>query len=315
MAWRRPGVALSVLWILLLSSCQKTASRHYQVPLPVPANAVEWTALNVSVDGSQADANLIRFASGETTLIDAGDVGGNLLAGLDEEGVTAIDKVFISHPHKDHYRGLRALLSSSISLNKVYLNIPDSSLCASESGWGCDYADIEDLIRNFRARGISIQSMQKGDILVRDGDIALKVLYAFDGINTPVGGTDINDTSVIISLKNAAMKVLFTGDLNSRLGTYLAGLEDPELQATLLKVPHHGTEGVAPNAFFERVNPKLAFIPSPQSLWNSQNSKRVRDWLEGHAVSTYVSGLSGKLKVYLYQDRFEVLTPRSLSAR
>ena len=48
------------------------------------------------------------------------------------------------------------------------------------------------------------------------------------------------------------------------------------LKADILKAPHHGTEVLAENEFFETVRPSVMVVPSPKALWLSERSRRVR---------------------------------------
>jgi len=166
------------------------------------------------------------------------------------------------------------------NLKRVYVNVPDRSLCDREYPWGCDRWEIARTIRALQAHGVVVQSIKQDDIFIEHDDIVLRALYAFNGVDTPVGMTDVNDTSVILSLTHGAMRVLFPGDLNHPLGQYLAGQKDLRLRANLLKVPHHGTESVAPDIFFDWVNPELAVVPSSFGMFQSPRSLRIRNWLE-----------------------------------
>jgi competence protein ComEC len=91
-------------------------------------------------------------------------------------------------------------------------------------------------------------------------------------------------------------KFLFTGDLNHKIGSYLAK-SATEISADILKVPHHGTETVAPNNFFQKVSPKYGLVPAPEYLWLSDRSKRVRNWFLQNNIPVYVSGISGDVRV------------------
>jgi competence protein ComEC len=127
-----------------------------------------------------------------------------------------------------------------------------------------------------------------------------------------VGRTDVNDTSVLLLLSHGRTKALFTGDLNMALGAHLAQ-EGSRIEADILKVPHHGAESVAPNAFFDRVAPRLALAPCPTTLWSSDRNQRVREHLRGKGVETLVSGLNGDVAVRLgsrgYSATVEKATP------
>jgi competence protein ComEC len=138
---------------------------------------------------------------------------------------------------------------------------------------------------------------------------SLDVVCLYDGINTPIGETDMNDTSIIVRFTHGKTRALFTGDLNLALGTYLA-TSDFDLKADILKVPHHGTEGVAPNEFFKRVGARVALVPSPTELWFSLRSKRVRDYFKDAGVPAYVSGMHGDVTVNFTGTDFTVVTQR-----
>ena len=50
-----------------------------------------------------AYAHLLKFPDGQTYSVDVGMSGKLLLPFLQSKGLRQIDKVFITHPHKDHY--------------------------------------------------------------------------------------------------------------------------------------------------------------------------------------------------------------------
>lgn len=114
-----------------------------------------------------------------------------------------------------------------------------------------------------------------------------------------------------MSLRKGKTRALFTGDLNHKLGAYLANSSDFDLEASLLKVPHHGTEGLAPDSFFARVSPKAAFVPAPCGLWQSARSKRPREWFLSRGIPTYVTGEVGSVTVDMLPSRFLIKTKNS----
>lgn len=274
----------------------------------LPERVVRWHVLDVSDDSAQADANLIQFENGQAVLIDAGERTHKLAPRLTARGIRRIDKIFISHPHKDHYNAIPSLLDAQIQIGEVYLNMPPKSLCDAEIPWGCDMADINKLIGRLKLSGIQVKSMNAGEVYVQLGDVELSAIYAHDGISPPVGPTDINDLSVIMLLRNGNIRALFTGDLNLKYGEYLASLSDINLKAQLMKVPHHGTEGLAPDSFFDWVAPDAAFVPAPASLWLSDRSKRPRDWFKNHNTPVYVTGLTGAVMIDILPTEYKIRT-------
>lgn len=80
------------------------------------------------------------------------------------------------------------------------------------------------------------------------------------------------------------------------------------ISADILKSPHHGTEGFAPNSFFEKVNPKYVIVPSPKQLWCSNRSKRSRILSKNNHYITYINGFHGHITVTSYDNNYTITT-------
>jgi competence protein ComEC len=262
-----------------------------------------WTMLAVNAGLAQSDAHLLEMPDGQVFLIDAGDLTSDVAGLLRRRGISHLDKVIISHPHKDHYAGLGPLLEEGIGVGELLMNEPLREVCDQERPWGCDFEHVQKTLGRYRRKGVPVRPLRAGDVLYDRREVRLEVLFAYDGVSTPVGRTDVNDTSAILLLVHGRTKALFTGDLNRALGAHLAR-SGSRLEADILKVPHHGAESVAPNEFFDRVAPRLALAPSPTTLWQSDRNRRVREHLEARGVETLVSGLHGTVTVRLRADRF-----------
>ncbi len=274
-----------------------------------------WTMINVNYSPQQGDAHLIQTSKGKNILIDTGHLDPArkaLVPFLQSKGIKKIDTVFISHPHKDHYDGLLAILESGIPIKDVYFNMPDKQVCDAEIPWGCDYEHILNYRKMLLSNQVNILEAKPGMKLDLGWGSSLKILYAFDGVNTPVGRTDVNDMSYIMLLKYGFNTALFTGDLNAKLGEYLAK-ESKDLKVDVLKLPHHGTEGAAPDAFFAAADPKVVMVPSPALLWCSARSERMKNWVESRKIPTYVNGFSGHVavKMSLFNYQIEVERPQT----
>ena len=258
-----------------------------------------WTMVNVNYSPQQGDAHLIQTSKGKNILIDTGHLDPArkaLVPFLQSKGIKKIDTVFITHPHKDHYLGLLAILESGISIETVYMNDIGRKECEAEMPLACDFDEIVSYRAMLKDNRVTVLEVKAGLVFDLGLGSSLKILYAFDGVNTPVGRTDINDMSHIMLLKHGFNTALFTGDLNAKLGAYLAK-EGKDLKVDILKLPHHGTEGAPPDAFFDAVSPKAALVPSPALLWCTPRSARMKNWVESRKIPTYVNGFSGHITV------------------
>ena len=299
----------------MLASSVLLADGSKSTPISVPET--RWTMINVSSGLAQADCHLIEFPDGRNVLIDiadGADAPGRAIGYLQERKITKIDLVVISHFHKDHYGRLPDLIAAGIQIGRVACNMPapNATLTDAEMPWGFDRKHAESVLGLLREKNIPYFTPKAGERLIEvalpnGGSAALDVVCLYDGANTPIGKTDTNDTSVLVRLSHGATRALFTGDLNSPMGSFLAR-SDFDLRADLLKVPHHGTEGCAPNEFFARVNPKAALVPSPKALWLSLRSKRIRDYFSAHSIPTYVSGIDGDVTVTMTAQGYSIET-------
>ena len=293
-------VKMCFLVIGLLICCQFDA---YAGP------SVMYTMINVSSQNLVGDAHLIKFANGQVYVIDTGnegDSGGKkLVSYLKKDRINKIDKLFISHAHRDHYGGLIDLLNSSIVVREIYFNIPDKEVCNQERPWGCDYDHVMNLRRFIENRGINLKSMHTGDVYKPNEDAKLKVLFVQNGTHWDMGKTDINDTSAVMKLTHGKQSVLFAGDLNRKVGEFLTG-SFLDLKADILKVPHHGTEAVTTNSFFDAVQPRVAMVPSLTSVWISERSRRIREYFYSKNIAVYISGLDGDVSISIWKDRYKV---------
>jgi competence protein ComEC len=269
--------------------------------------------LNVTPAEAQADCHLLEMPDGAHILIDAAeaiDAPGTAVAHLQRLNIKRLALVIISHFHRDHYGQLLNIIKSGIVVDRVVLNVPDKGSADREIPWGCDWNDVQAVLAELRARDIPYSTPKAGDRIweykTNDGvSGGIDVLCCYDGLNSPLGPTDVNDTSIILRVFHGKTRILFTGDLNHTLGAFLAA-STIDLKADLLKVPHHGTEGVAPNEFFDRVGAHDVLIPSPKKLWESARSMRLRNYFIEHKTPVYVTGINGNVAVTITAQGYKI---------
>ncbi len=269
--------------------------------------------VNVSPNREQADCHLLEFPDGTRVLIDiadAADAPGAALEYLAARKIDRIDLIVITHFHQDHYGRLRDLLRAGVKVGRVAVNPPASrEIGDREKPWGLDWDDMQSVLELLRTNRIPYFTPKAGERLVdlTSGGVSihLDTICAYDGVHTPVGITDVNDTSIVLRLTHGHTRALFTGDLNGKLGQWLAA-NCRDLSADLLKMPHHGTEGCAPDTFYGRVQPKAALVPAPRELWLSKRSERTRTYLAQRGIPAFISGIHGNVIVSLTENTFTI---------
>lgn len=292
---------LAVVLACSMAACQKSN------------NLLEWTAIDVSTPYSQADAHLLTFDATNHVLIDTGSIhsGEKLIRFLREKNCSSIQSVVITHGHFDHYGGLVPLLKSGMAIGRVYFNPPSAELVAAEP-WGCSEKEISEIKNELQNRNIPLTTIDKDTVWRLGNKAMMRVICAFNGIDTPAGRTDINDTSAVIMLIHGNNRFLFAADINRAIGNYLTTNCPDLLRADILKFPHHGTEGFPDNSFFAAVNAKTFIVPAPKELWISERSARARHLTKD--LKVYINGINGNITVVSDGNSFRIYPERSVNS-
>ena len=300
---QRSALAITVILIAM------GVAIFFQVVSRTEEPKAVWHVVNVSVGKSVGNAHLIDVR-GSMTLIDAGlhtQAKRYLVPYLQKLKITDIDRIFVSHAHRDHYEGIRTILRAGIAVGKIFLKVPPQQICERERfPGGCDYEDFLDFIQELESAGVQVVTPSTGDRIYIGSDSDMLVLHAQED-DLPGDPIDINDLSLIMRWSISGSRVLFTGDLNHKIGSLLS--EDARMKSQFLKMPHHGAMGHAPQKFFDQVDPDVAVVPGPQFIWCSERGAVARNWVESNEVLTWVSGIDGNLRIEFFENEATV-TPR-----
>lgn len=221
-----------------------TAAGFVLALLPSDRGALKITALSVG----QGDALVLCLPGGKTILMDGGglysptfDVGERLVApALGRMGISHLDAVMLTHDHPDHRKGLVFVLN----------NFPVTEFWSPKP-----LAELDpDLIAAIESNGIPVRLFPPGWNRLETGPGTTLALHRPSGER----GNE-NNRSQILYLQNGADGVLLTGDLEAEGVSALLSMTLPG-PVNLLKLPHHGSKGAAPEKLAEQLHPQMAFV-------------------------------------------------------
>lgn len=194
----------------------------------------------------------ILVCGDEVFLIDCGDKraaisGAELLQKL---GVTKIDKLFNSHPHHDHLRGL-SWTNDAAAVRELLVCFPRDSTPTMIEAMG--YA---------ATKKIPVSDFTDGDTFTMgEGEITL----TFWCNNDP--NLDMNNNSAVTLVKHGERAILFTADVEEPgMEVLLQRIPAENLKADIIKYPHHGHPALT-DAFMKAVNPKAAIVTNIEVDW------------------------------------------------
>ena len=217
--------------------------REAEAPVSLPAEG----HLRVHfLDVGQGDCVLLQGPE-KTVMIDGGEAeyGASIADYLRSQGVEEIDYYINTHPHSDHYGGIREVMEA----------VPTGAFCP-----GPIPEDIfpttrgyEKLLDYLEESGTEVRLLQPGDSLELGGGGVLTVLGPLEEYG------DLNNISLVSRLDFGEVSFLFCGDAETKpegdlleAGAYLA--------ADVWMVPHHGSRTGADPDFFAAVDPDYAVI-------------------------------------------------------
>lgn len=194
------------------------------------------------IDVGQGDAILLQTPNGSNVLIDTGPKNSSrqLLNYLKKIQVSSLDLLVITHPDFDHIGGIPTLLEK-IPVKKIL----DSGKAHST----LTFIQYKQYVWN---NIVPIQYAKEKMKLKVDPAIQIKVL------NSGSEEKENNNASIVLHVTYGDMKFLLMGDTEETEEKRLSRKYD--LESTILKVAHHGSNSSSTTSFLNKVHPKVAVI-------------------------------------------------------
>jgi competence protein ComEC len=260
-----------------------------------------WSALLALPDGrlhlyfldiGQGDGILIQTPSGRQMLIDGGPSPAALFNQL---GVVmpfwdrSLDLVALTNPDKDHMEAQ----SQAPTRFQITTALETEASQANH--------DADRWRANLRHAGVVVQAQPRGAWLDLGDGVTLQVLWPPPGIFLGDASNSEqvvdNENSLVMRLTYGNLSVLLTGDvgLPAEMGMLAAGAP---VQATVLKVGHHGSKGSTSATFLRAVDPQVAIIQvGPDNDYGHPHAE-VLERLAGRTLLR--NDLHGR--IHLYSD-------------
>lgn len=228
------------------------------------------------LDVGQGDAAVIQ-CGGQSMLIDGGkpEKSSYIYAWLQQHGLSYLDVIVATHVDADHIGGLSGALNYA-SVGTAY--------CPETTG---TTETFQSFVKYLAQRGKQITVPTAGET------------YALGGAQVQILGPlhcaeDSNDNSIVLKVSFGATSFLFTGDAERAEEQDLlnAGVN---LQSTVLKVGHHGSDTSTSYPFLRAVAPQYAVISVGAGNSYGHPTEAVLSRLRDAGVTTFRTDMQGEI--------------------
>ncbi|WP_313893714.1 MBL fold metallo-hydrolase [Psychrobacillus sp.] len=231
------------------------------------------------IDVGQGDSIFIQSPNGKNMLIDGGkrDSGKEVVAFLRDLGVNKLDYVVATHPDADHIGGLLAVLNS-ISIK----NFVDSGKVHTSQTY-------EKMLTLIQEKKIPFIVPANGDEISLDPAINITVLNAGEG------AADNNEASIVLRVAYKDVSFLLTGDADTGVESNM--MEQYNVESTILKAGHHGSNTSSSSEFIAAVKPEVSILSYGKDNSYGHPHSEVVSVLKKAGSQVYATAEAGNISV------------------
>jgi competence protein ComEC len=280
---------LALLLIVVAGLLAGPVSRRVTVAWP-PAG---W--LIVACDVGQGDAIALSAGAGVAVVVDAGPDPDRVDRCLQDLGVRRVPVLVLTHMHADHVDGLAGVLRGRVvgELHVSPLREPREQ--------------ADDVIREAAAADIPVIEAPVGEEW-QIGGLSWRVLWPRRIITTDESVP--NNASVVLLVERAGVRLLLAGDVEPAAQRALVAAEGRQLQADVLKVPHHASRYQDPT-FLAAVAPRVAITSVGADNDYGHPAAATEDLIRGLGAHTRRTDRDGDVAVVGSNDDLRVVARSS----
>ena len=273
--------------LLLLTGCGRNAENISENTNTAQVTDIAATSsLTITaISGDAADA-FVLIGENHVTVIDTGldEHGQELVDFLKDQGVSRIDNLIITHFDKDHVGGADYVVNN-FDIGTVYTTYKSK-----------DSDDIDSYLAALSAKGLT-ETVVTDEMSFTMDEVTYDI---YPPESTTYEKSQSNNSSLVIMVSVGDNNMLFAGDAEKERIEELLAMDD--IQAEILKVPHHGRYEKNTQALIEKVSPQYAIITS--SLEEPEDAE-VMQILEAAGVTTYLNR-EGNITITMSSDNISI---------
>lgn len=227
------------------------------------------------LDVGEADATLV-CCGGKYMLIDSGNVSDSsfIYSYLKSNKIDYLDYIVCTHPHEDHVGGLAGALNFA-QVGRAF--------CSS-------------LNYDTKAFNSFVKYLEKQNIQLEIPEVGASFMLGTANVSIlgPIRrNANLNNESIVLRIEYLDTSFLLMGDAEIEEEDDIIN-SNAQLESTLLKVGHHGSNTSSSIKFLEEVHPKFAVISVGENGYGHPDAEVIKR-LERESALIYRTDLSGNI--------------------
>lgn len=252
------------------------------------------------LDVGQGDCACVVFPNGDALLVDGGGaIGGKFQVGSEIVLPFLLSKrirvrwILVSHFHPDHVNGISEIISA-IKPEELWIS---SSLMED--------ACYNNLLKQ-RPEGCRIRTVAAG-FSRETADCRMRVIYPPQVIE---GYFSKNNHSTVLKVEDRYHGFLFSGDIEGEAEGWLVRRNCRDIEAHVLKIPHHGSRTSSSLDFLNCVNPEISILSTASGNRFGFPHRRVIDNHKKLLIPILSTAKRGGIRIVSTQSGLRVETTR-----
>lgn len=247
----------------------------------------------------QGECIVLKTGKDSAIMSDCGSSGNSglvkytVIPYLKAAGICNINAIFLSHPDEDHTNGVCELISLSadygITIDKIYA-----------PAFYTTFDSIQEIALAAKENGIPVYGISKG---YKEHFYNLTIECLRPSLGSTVGNT--NDDSLVFMASYDDLSILLTGDISSEIEKELI---NGQIEADILKIPHHGSRFSTSDSLIQKVRPYAAIISAGKNNWYGHPHADTISRLNYRGVKTFTTKTQGEIDIYKWFGKTKIST-------
>ena len=169
-----------------------------------------------------------------------------------------------------------------------------------------DSENYQEFLKIVKEKKIKVNLLEAGQRVNIEKNLYFDVLWPSS--NSTISENPLNNNSLVCKMTYQNFSMLFTGDIEKIAEQKILKLYQNNLEllnATVLKVAHHGSKTSSSIDFLNAIKPKVAFIGVGKNNRFGHPNREVIDRLEGLGVGIYRTDENGEIHI-IVNDGYKI---------